>query len=53
MNTNYEIQYKSVRTIDNSGRFVLPADLRKTLGIKGGDTLIITSTADAIHITKA
>ncbi len=47
-----EIQYKTVRTIDFSGRFVLPADLRKLLGIESGDKLIITSANNEIHIAK-
>ena len=41
-----------VRRIDELGRFVLPAEIRKTLGINLGDQLEIHIDKDAVILKK-
>ncbi len=50
MEKQTDVQFKTYRIIDNSGRFVLPADLRKKLNIEGGDVLIISLVDGEIRI---
>lgn len=41
-----------VRRLDNTGRIVIPMELRKTLNIKEDDELEIFATKDGIFIRK-
>jgi len=42
----------TTRTIDNLGRVVLPAELRKTLGLKEKDTMEIYTEGEFIMLKK-
>ena len=41
-----------VRKIDDLGRIVVPAEMRRLFNIKEGDQLIISVHEDAIHLQK-
>ena len=41
-----------IRRIDDLGRFVLPADIRRKFNINPGDSLEMSLTADSIQIRK-
>jgi len=41
-----------VRRVDELGRFVLPAELRKTMGIREGDSMEVFTEKDTIIMRK-
>ena len=45
--------FATARRLDALGRVVLPADLRKVLGLKSGDLLAIEINNDHIVLSKA
>ena len=45
--------FATARRLDALGRVVLPADLRKVLGLKSGDLLAIEAQGDQIVLRKA
>ena len=45
--------FATARRLDALGRVVLPADLRKVLGLKSGDLLAIEIQGDQIVLRKA
>ncbi len=47
------IKFRSVCTIDATGRLVIPAVLRKMLNIVAYDTLTITVTDEGIILSNA
>ncbi len=45
---------KNVLMVDEKGRIVIPHDIRKELGIKEGDALIISvRDGEIVHVTRA
>ena len=45
------MQIRMTRRIDDLGRLVIPADLRKQYGIKAGDTVCFSASDEGIVIS--
>lgn len=41
---------KAQRTVDDLGRIVIPTEIRKNLGLKGGSECLVSLTGNVIHI---
>ena len=44
--------FGTVRKVDATGRIALPAEMRRTLGLTGGDTVEIVSEGAALVLRK-
>lgn len=47
---NTDIMYKSVCKLDSTGRIVIPATLRRLLGLAANDRLTVTLTEDGMFL---